>query len=80
MKMVCVSDDEFVKHKILDVVGDLYLLGHSLIGCFEGYKSGHALNNQLLNKLLQNSEAWEEVTFGEGSEDDLFFFTPALED
>ncbi len=59
-------DDEFVKHKILDAIGDLYLLGHSLIGSFRGYKSGHALNNKLLNKLIATPEAWEEVTFDEG--------------
>ncbi|WP_456376941.1 UDP-3-O-acyl-N-acetylglucosamine deacetylase [Thiolapillus sp.] len=58
-------DDEFVKHKILDAIGDLYLLGHSLIGSFRGYKSGHALNNKLLNKLIATPEAWEEVTFDE---------------
>lgn len=55
--------DEFVKHKILDVVGDLYLLGHPVIGAFSGYKSGHALNNVLLKKLLAEQEAWEIVTF-----------------
>lgn len=55
--------DEFVKHKILDAIGDLYLLGHSLIGSFVGYKSGHALNNRLLRALLADAEAWEEVTF-----------------
>lgn len=55
--------DEFVKHKILDAIGDLYLLGHSLIGEFTGFKSGHALNNQLLRTLLSDAAAWEEVTF-----------------
>ncbi len=55
--------DEFVKHKILDVIGDLYLLGRSLIGSFSGYKSGHALNNQLLRTLIENENAWEEVIF-----------------
>jgi UDP-3-O-[3-hydroxymyristoyl] N-acetylglucosamine deacetylase len=55
--------DEFVKHKILDAIGDLYLLGYSLIGQFKGYKSGHALNNQLLRVLLANQDAWEIVTF-----------------
>jgi UDP-3-O-[3-hydroxymyristoyl] N-acetylglucosamine deacetylase len=55
--------DEFVKHKILDAIGDLYLLGHSLIGAFSGHKSGHALNNRLLRQLLQERDAWEEVTF-----------------
>jgi UDP-3-O-[3-hydroxymyristoyl] N-acetylglucosamine deacetylase len=57
--------DEFVKHKILDAIGDLYLLGHSLIGSFVGYKSGHGLNNQLLRELLRQTDAWEAVTFDE---------------
>lgn len=56
-------EDEFVKHKILDAIGDLYLLGHSLIGAFSGYKSGHGLNNLLLRALLADQEAWEYVTF-----------------
>ncbi len=55
--------DEFVKHKILDAIGDLYLLGHSLIGEFKGFKSGHALNNKLLLALLENEDAWEKVSF-----------------
>jgi len=55
--------DEFVKHKILDAIGDLYLLGHSLIGEFSGYKSGHALNNKLLRTLIADPSAWEEVVF-----------------
>jgi UDP-3-O-[3-hydroxymyristoyl] N-acetylglucosamine deacetylase len=56
-------EDEFVRHKILDAIGDLYLLGHSLIGAFRGYKSGHALNNRLLRALVADRSAWEEVTF-----------------
>ena len=56
-------EDEFVKHKILDAIGDLYLLGHSLIGAFFGHKSGHKLNNELLRALLADRSAWEEVTF-----------------
>jgi UDP-3-O-[3-hydroxymyristoyl] N-acetylglucosamine deacetylase len=56
-------EDEFVKHKILDAIGDLYLLGHSLIGEFSGHKSGHALNNRLLRALLQDPASWEEVLF-----------------
>lgn len=56
-------EDEFVKHKILDAIGDLYLLGRSLIGQFSAYKSGHALNNRLLNALIARPEAWEEVVF-----------------
>jgi UDP-3-O-[3-hydroxymyristoyl] N-acetylglucosamine deacetylase len=56
-------EDEFVKHKILDAIGDLYLLGHSLIGEFSGYKSGHALNNKLLRAVLADATAWEDVVF-----------------
>ena len=55
--------DECVKHKILDAIGDLYLLGHSLIGAFQGHKSGHALNNTLIRELLMNKNAWEIVSF-----------------
>ena len=55
--------DEFVKHKVLDAVGDLYLLGYSLIGAFTAFKSGHALNNRLLRKLVSQQDAWEIVTF-----------------
>ena len=61
-------ENELVKHKILDVVGDLYLLGHSLIGAFTGHKSGHALNNQLIRELKQEQESWELVTFEDESE------------
>jgi UDP-3-O-[3-hydroxymyristoyl] N-acetylglucosamine deacetylase len=60
-------EDEFVKHKILDAIGDLYLLGHSLIGAFYGYKSGHELNNKLLRTLLADASAWEEVSFEDES-------------
>src|SRR5271170_3217033 len=56
-------EDEFVKHKILDAIGDLYLLGHSLIGEFSGFKSGHALNHKLLRALMAKKSAWQEVTF-----------------
>ncbi len=56
-------EDEFVKHKILDAIGDLYLLGHSLIGEFSGFKSGHALNHKLLRALMARQSAWQEVTF-----------------
>ena len=56
-------DDEFVKHKALDAVGDLYLLGRPIIGAFYGRKSGHALNNLLVRKLIADASAWEEVTF-----------------
>jgi UDP-3-O-[3-hydroxymyristoyl] N-acetylglucosamine deacetylase len=56
-------DDEFVKHKILDAIGDLYLLGHSLIGAFTGFKSGHDLNNRLIRSLIATEDAWECITF-----------------
>lgn len=56
-------EDEFVKHKILDAVGDLYLIGHSVIGEFSGYKSGHGLNNKLVRTLIADTSAWEEVSF-----------------
>jgi UDP-3-O-[3-hydroxymyristoyl] N-acetylglucosamine deacetylase len=55
--------DEFVKHKLLDAIGDLYLIGHPLIGYFSAYKSGHALNNRLLRETLASKDAWEWVTF-----------------
>ena len=55
--------DEFVRHKILDAIGDLYICGHPIIGYFEGFKSGHAINNKLLRKLLNTPEAWEYVVF-----------------
>jgi UDP-3-O-[3-hydroxymyristoyl] N-acetylglucosamine deacetylase len=57
------SEDEFVQHKALDAVGDLYMLGHPLIGAFTGVKSGHAMNNQLVRALLADETAWEWVTF-----------------
>ena len=56
-------DDEFVKHKVLDAIGDLYLLGHPVIGAFIAHKSGHALNNMLLRRLLESADAWEYVSF-----------------
>jgi UDP-3-O-[3-hydroxymyristoyl] N-acetylglucosamine deacetylase len=55
--------DEFVRHKILDAVGDLYLAGHPILGAYEGYKSGHALNNKLVRALLAEASAWDIVTF-----------------
>jgi UDP-3-O-[3-hydroxymyristoyl] N-acetylglucosamine deacetylase len=63
-------EDEFVKHKILDAIGDLYLLGNSLIGEYVGHKSGHGLNNALLRKLISEKDAWELVTF-ENNEDEV---------
>jgi UDP-3-O-[3-hydroxymyristoyl] N-acetylglucosamine deacetylase len=69
-------DDEFVKHKILDAIGDLYLLGRSLIGAFNGHKSGHALNNRLLRKLLVTENSWEEVCFADGEPVPISFSKP----
>ncbi len=70
-------EDEFVKHKVLDAIGDLYLLGHSLIGAFSGYKSGHALNNKLLRALLADAEAWEMVTYEDAEQVPIIFIQPA---
>ena len=70
--------DEFVKHKILDAIGDLYLLGHSLIGEYKGFKSGHALNNKLLLSLLDNPDAWEKISF-ENDEDAPIAFMPSIQ-
>lgn len=69
-------DDEFVKHKVLDAIGDLYLLGCSLIGAFSGHKSGHALNNRLLCALLEDKEAWEQVTFDDPSNAPISYIQP----
>ena len=70
-------EDEFVKHKILDAIGDLYLLGHSLIGAFYGHKSGHQLNNQLLRALLADKSTWEEVTFDDPALAPISYAHPA---
>jgi UDP-3-O-[3-hydroxymyristoyl] N-acetylglucosamine deacetylase len=71
-------DDEFVKHKVLDAVGDLYLLGKSLIGEFKGYKSGHFLNNLLLRELLKNQDSWEIVTFEDKESSPISYMQPVL--
>jgi UDP-3-O-[3-hydroxymyristoyl] N-acetylglucosamine deacetylase len=70
-------EDEFVKHKVLDAIGDLYLLGHSLIGAYSGYKSGHELNNLLLREMLQRPETWEEVTFEDEQTAPISYAHPA---
>ncbi len=70
-------EDEFVKHKILDAIGDLYLLGHSLIGAFYGYKSGHELNNTLLRTLLADEATWEEVSFEDERKAPISYAHPA---
>lgn len=56
-------DDEFAKHKVLDAIGDLYMLGYPILGQFTAFKSGHALNNQLLRALLADPSAWEYCSF-----------------
>lgn len=70
-------EDEFVRHKVLDAIGDLYLLGHSLIGAFVGHKSGHEVNNRLLRKLLAQEDAWELVSFEEDQDAPIVFSRPA---
>ena len=70
-------EDEFVKHKILDAIGDLYLLGRSLIGAFYGHKSGHFLNNKLLRALVADESAWEEVIFDRPEEVPISYAHPA---
>ncbi len=71
-------DDEFVKHKMLDAIGDLYQLGHSLIGEFVGHKSGHALNNALLRELLKQEDAWELVTFEDAEKAPISYVKPVM--
>ena len=71
--------DEFARHKILDVIGDLYLMGHSVIGKFKGYKSGHMMNSMLLTKLLADQDAYEIVTFEKDAAKVPITFFPAVE-
>ena len=70
--------DEFVKHKILDAIGDLYLLGHLLIGSFAAHKSGHALNNRLLREMAADPSAWELVSYESVESGPINFFQPAI--
>ena len=71
--------DEFVRHKILDAIGDLYLVGAPILGAYEGYKSGHALNNKLARALMADATAWEKVSFEDlAAEAPLAYGTPAL--
>ncbi len=69
-------EDEFVKHKVLDAIGDLYLLGNSLIGEFRAYKSGHGLNNALLRALIAETDAWEVVTFEDQATAPITYMAP----
>ncbi len=71
-------EDEFVKHKVLDAIGDLYLLGSSLIGEFKAHKSGHALNNKSLHELIANKDAWEVVTFEDEETAPISYVKPLL--
>lgn len=71
-------DDEFVRHKILDAVGDLYLMGHGVIGAFHGIKSGHTLNNKLIRALLADQTAWEIVSYEDKKEAPIAYATPEL--
>jgi UDP-3-O-[3-hydroxymyristoyl] N-acetylglucosamine deacetylase len=66
-------EDEFVKHKVLDAIGDLYLLGHPLIGAFSAHKSGHELNNRILRDLVENESAWELVSYEDEEEVPIAF-------
>ena len=70
--------DEFVRHKILDAVGDLYLAGHPIIGAYEARKSGHALNNKLVRALLADASAWDEVTFDDPASAPVVYGNPAI--
>ena len=69
--------NEFVIHKILDAIGDVYLLGHTLLGEFRAYKSGHELNNMLLRTLLESESAWDEVTFKDSRKAPISYATPS---
>jgi len=71
-------EDEFVRHKVLDAIGDLYLLGNSLIGEFRAHKSGHALNNKLLRALMVQQDAWEVVTFEDSKKSPITFASPVM--
>ena len=66
-------NDEFIRHKILDAVGDLYTLGHGIIGAFHGYKAGHAINNLLVRELLKQQDAWDMVTLDETEKSQTIF-------
>ena len=77
-------EDEFAKHKVLDAIGDLYMLGHPLLGSYTAYKSGHGLNNQLIRALVADASAWEYVAFDDlneapvGFKEQTAYFSPNL--
>jgi len=72
-------EDEMVKHKILDSIGDLYLLGHNLVGSFEGYKSGHTVNNALLQELLSRPETWEILSYDSPKNSPITYLDPIID-
>jgi len=70
-------DDEFVKHKILDAMGDLYLVGKPLLASYSAFRSGHAMNNKLLRELLAHEDCWDVVTFEDAKKAPAGFAQPA---
>ena len=72
-------ENEMMKHKILDAIGDLYLLGHNLVGSFEGYKSGHTVNNALLRELLARPETWEVTTYDDPENSPITYLDPIID-
>ncbi len=71
-------EDEFIKHKILDAIGDLYMAGYSILGEFRSYKTGHALNNQLLSAVLADQANWEFVSFDKEAQMPISYLAPQL--
>ena len=72
-------ENEMTKHKVLDAIGDLYLLGHNLVGSFEGYKSGHTVNNALLRELLARPETWEVTTYDDPDNSPITYLDPIID-
>ena len=72
-------ENEMIKHKILDAIGDLYLLGHNLVGSFEGYKSGHTVNNALLRELIARPDTWEVVTYDDPNNSPITYLDPIID-
>jgi len=72
-------ENEMIIHKILDAIGDLYLLGHNLVGSFEGYKSGHTVNNALLRELIARPETWEVVTYDDPNNSPITYLDPIID-
>ena len=72
-------ENEMTKHKVLDAIGDLYLLGHNLVGSFEGYKSGHTVNNALLRELLARPDTWEVTTYDDPDNSPITYLDPIID-